>query len=284
MKRFFIYFVLVISIVITSCSTFKIKLEGNSEKVKTFENIGILNVYICPPDSPIFPLLDAGIYNGKFNDIYADIAMYHEKNADTISTYLGKQFEKYSGAKIVYGENLYSLFPADLKNQSNLKQYSLVLNNDNFPKIPYPKYALNFFNFSDNSSPESYFERLDFQNIRSVIKNICEYIKTDGLIISYISVPTISVGAFGISGNRLLKGRLFFFDKNGNHVCTGVMVSNQTSSSPDNFKHYELVFSDYYRLSDLLLRHLYLGEEPKDLNTINSSINNNTKSSGRIKK
>jgi len=262
MKNRLLFLLLLSAILITSCSTFKIDIDGQQEKVKNWKSLVVLEVLISPPDAPLFPLIDAGIYKGNFNDIYGEINVLHEKNADSVVKHLGHLFEQYSKSKILYGESLFAIFSPENLKKYDIKTYSLILDNENFPKIPLPKYAKNFFDFSGESSPTDYFGNKNLNLIKPRLKKICELLNVDGLLIVTFSVPTISVGMFGINGDRLLNGELLFFDNDGNNICSGEIRSEKSTGKAGDLTNYEFLFFEYYRLTNLFLRKLYLGEEP----------------------
>jgi hypothetical protein len=262
-KGFFILAILTL-IFNTSCSTLNIKVTGKTDKVKSFKSLAVLNVYISPPASPTFPLIDAGIYNGNYNDIYGEISIFHEQNTDKVVKYLGDQFEKYSKNKVLYGEDLYSILTTDSLKKHNIKTHSLLLDNDDFPKIPLPKYAANFFDFSKGSYAGYSFEPEKLKQLKPELKKIIDMLSVDGLIVAYLSVSTIDVGMFGISGDRVLRCKILIFDNEGNNICSGTLSSEKISGKADDMWNYKKVFEEYYQVTDLFLRKLYLNEEPKE--------------------
>lgn len=259
------FLILVISVlIITSCSSFKVDIKGKTAEVKKLKNLAVINVYICPPRVPTFPLIDAGIYKGSFNDIYDDIALLHSKYADTVVNYFGAQLEKYTKSKILYGENLYSILTPEAIKKNDIKSYSLILDNEDFPKIPIHKNALSFFDFSKESSPANFFTTNNIKKEKLQIGKICELLDVDGIIIVYFSVSTTDIGIFGINGDRCLEEKVLYFDRSGSHLCSGIINSKEKTGSPDDLVNYESVFLEYFKFTDLFMRKLYLGEEPKE--------------------
>ncbi len=257
-------FVLILAaLIVSSCSTFKVDMVGDPDAVKNFKDIAILNVYLCPPYIPYFFLmeLDAGIYKSNYDEIYGDINIFNEQYADSVLLHLGKEFEKYSKGKVLYGQELYSVLTKEKAKENGIETYNLFLDNDDFPKLALPKYSLNFFDMSDESTPDDLFSSRDLFKYRPAIKKICEILKVDGIVISYTEVITYSVSIFGISGKRLLNGKLMFFDKEGHYICRGDITSEKSGrAKPNSINNYKNVFFEYYNLVDLFLKKLYTKE------------------------
>jgi hypothetical protein len=260
MNKNFLYLIFLFLTFLTFCSGLKLDIKGQEEKVKKWESIALLEVLICPPETPVFPIVDVSFYKDKFKNIYDEINFFHDKNADTIVKYLGHLLEKYSKSKIIYGENLFTLLSTDSLKKYKIKTYPLILNNEYFPKISLPNYFLNFFDFLGESSPAYYFEYANLDIIKPQIKKICKLLKVNGILIVIFSINTVLVGSWGNDGNRLLYCEFLFFDKEGEKICSGEIESEQTWGRPDDMLNYKFVFCEYYLITDLFLRKLYLGE------------------------
>jgi hypothetical protein len=256
-KRFLIFIILPI-LLLTSCASEKIGIFGKADTVKNWGKIGILEVITSPPEIPTFPLIEAGIYKSSYNNIYSDVIILHEKYADSIVQHIGQFMEKYAKSRILYGEKLFSLLPPEVLTLNNIKTYKPFLQNDNFPKVSFPKYALNFYDFSEISTNFGLFSKKYLENYKENIQSLCKVLDLDGLLIGTISVHTVDIGIFGLNGDQRLDVILFFLDKEGNPICRGVALSLLVSGSPGDYNIYESLFMRYYDLSDKLLKKLYL--------------------------
>ncbi|MGE5479966.1 MAG: hypothetical protein ACM3U1_06010 [Chloroflexota bacterium] len=282
MRKYLIFLFMLLPI-LTACDTFGIKVYGDADKVKKWQNVAVIEILISPPDAPTFPLIDAGIYKGNFNDIYGDVASFHDKSCDSMVTYFGKMLSEYSKANVQYGNSLFQkITKEDLKN-AGILTFSPALDNEDFPKLSLPVYAYNFFDLSKSSHPQEPFDIDNIDAVQSQVRKICDYLKVDGVVVGTVAVNTINVSMFGASGDRELFVDYYFFDKNGENVCSGKITSSSSSDSPDDIDHYIRVFNKYYSHSDMFLRKLYLGEEPESTKDDKNTAKMSKKSQERRK-
>ncbi len=247
---------------ISSCNTFKVDYSGKADSLKHIEKIAILNVYICPPIVPEFPLIAVN-FKTAFKKIHRDITAFNEQNADSVLIYLGKEFEKINLKKVIYGENLYSILTQEKINENNIKTYPPIIDNEEFPKIPQPKNSFNYFNFTNESTPEDIFSKRKLLAYKPELKKICSILDVDAVVVSYFSVKILGVTAYGGTANMALDGELYFFNKNGDYIGKGVFTSDKLETGPTNFDNYKNLFSEYYTITPMLLRKIFYGENPK---------------------
>ncbi len=265
MKPFHFIILLIISTSLYSCNTYIVKTEGNSEQVKQFEKIALLNVYIDPPYRPLLPLLDAAVYNSSFSDIYGDVNALHSREIDKLQDYMVRKLKDYSGKEVLAGKELKAKMESLDLEKWDIKTLSCRLDDDDFPKAVISKDGINIFDFSDESRSADYFNSGKVDSVQAKLKHLCTALEVDGIIVVTVSVPTTHVGMFGGSGSRSMFEDLFFFDKNGFKICTGIVRAKVSKGDADDLKLYESVLNKYYRWTEIYFQHLYKDIDPKEL-------------------
>jgi len=262
MKYYIAFIIIAIAIFSNSCQSL-INIKGDIDKVKNLESIALLNVYICPPSLPVFPIVDVALYSAGYNSIYSDINMFHFTHADSIVNYFGSQLDKYSPSRVIYGDSLNKILTAKALDSNNIITYPLFLNNADFPKIPIYKNSFNFFNFSKESSPIDYFNYNNLEIDRINLTKICNLLKVECLMVVLCSVPTTEVYLLGIQGRRNIREYIIYFDKSGSVFCTVSIKPIGTNAMASDYAHYLKQFSNYKIYSDAFFRNIYLGEKLK---------------------
>ncbi len=264
MKTIQIYFLLIVTSFLFSCSHYKIKSEGDVDKVKDFEKIALLNVYIDPPAAPFLAILTNSAYLERFNKIKRRVAEYNYEKIDTLRDYMALKLKEYSGKEVIYGKELENkVLNADLKVEGvNLQ--NCTLDDVDFKRAVMCDGAVNVFDFSKFPRAVDYFESDSVWNQASDLLNLCRILEVDGIVVVTISVPVTKskVWFSGVKAYRILKEDFFFFDSNGTKICTGNISTPAEEGGADDIEHYGKTLEKYYIWTDLYLGHLYKNQNP----------------------
>lgn len=258
-----------IAMIVSSCNTYQVDIEGNADIVTGAEKVALLNVYIDPPFRATFPLIDASIYNSSFSDIFGHVSVLHKNYADTMYAHIAHKVEEYSKKKVLYGDELWSKLSEENLERFKLRSVLARVDDEDFPKAVTPQNSVNVFTFINESSTREFFtiEAVDFDNpeahvVKKKMATLCKLLEVDCIFIASVSVPTVRIGMFGGSGDRRMFADIMYYDAKGDNVCHGIVKSRAYTGDPESLKNYEAVLKTYFGYMDVFLRYLYLGEDP----------------------
>jgi len=261
MKRKLLFILLFSITLLFSCSTgsetYYIDIVDKQHKIKELENIALLDVYISSPALVVGSLLEAGVYYGNYQDVFLDIDLLHQLYVDSMTTHLANVIENYSETKVLYGDSLYLSFTNEKLKEFEIKTYSFKLDNSDFPKLHHTKNALNFFDFTNISHIDNFFLPEILDDIQPQIKKICEALKVDGIVITYMTVVTYDYNILSSKGKRFLRCKMLYFDKDGKHIGTGKLHSQESSGYAEDISDYQNVLRQFFINTDDLMKVYY---------------------------
>lgn len=214
----------IVAIALTSCATIRISHYG--KKVDKVEKVALFSTMIGKIQQPIFPLIDAAVFNQKTNSIADQIMDLQKKNVDKCQVVVASSLEKNFNCKVLYADSLCnSIEYAELKENYDFKS-SLRTNNDHFPLIITAKDDINPFRFENGDVIEYFNYNTDY---KFIISELGKRINTDLIAVSYSTFTITGAGVFGIYGYLRLDTYLFLFDKYGDLISEA-----HTWSKPEN--------------------------------------------------
>src|SRR3989339_1281094 len=148
-------------LVFCSCSTKLIKVEGDPAFAAQLKKAALIEFIVAPPDVPLFPLIDAGMYKGSMMKIGVRIVQVNKDKSEDFSILLGNKLKAVSGQDVLFGNDLY-----DSPSFLALPEKGVTLFNNNikhseFTEISIPKSGKNFFDFSKTSNALSVIEKTE---------------------------------------------------------------------------------------------------------------------------
>jgi hypothetical protein len=237
----------VVLMCLTSCTKQIVKFEGDSNTIKQWKKIALVELIIGPPSAPILPLIDAGIYKGAFHKIAPQLLDIHKEKIDLLTEQVGTSLKNAGGVECIFGKQLIA---AAGYTEAGIEEKPLTLQNKNFPEATIMigiKNILDFGsqdfidNFLDNNKPPA-----------EIMAKIASSLQVDGTVIGIITVPTLNVGAFGLTGTRMAKISLYFFDAQGKFHLKGYASTKPDGSGPGNIEHYVMTLEKSgFLVSDL---------------------------------
>jgi len=224
----------ILVLLLSSCSTVRVSYSG--KKIAPIKSIVLYSTMIGKIQQPIFPLIDAGLFNEKTNSIADQIMDLQNKKVENYRTICTNSLKKHFNC-IVFSDTLLRYLPeySELGNTFNY-QKQLRIDNDHFPKILISSNDVNPFQF-DNGNVPKYFS--DNKNYKSIIIEICNKLKMDIVAVSYSQLSVVGVGIFGAWGYLRLDSFIYLFDKDGVLVSHGQTWSKATNISGKDIEQYK---------------------------------------------
>jgi len=228
----FSFFVLSI-IAFTSCSTIKVNYYGN--KVNDVQSVTLVSTMIGKVQQPIFPLIDAGIFNEKTNSIADKIMDVEKKNINNYQSIVAGSLKRNYNCPVIFGDSLQNLEGySQLKSTFNKKR-NLSIESNHFPFIITAEDDIYPFSF-EKGNVLAYFKTPE--NYKAITSEIAKTVGTDLFAVSYSTLAVGSIGYFGIYGSLYLATYLYIFDKEGNLVADASSISKPTSVSGKKIDEY----------------------------------------------
>ena len=248
-----LYFILISFLFISCAAPFTVIKSYQPVKQSEIKKIALFPVMIGGLQKPIFPLVDAAIFNKKPNSIASDIMQLQSKKVNGIRDDIATILEKYSKSKILYGESL-----KGSPSYSNLEKLhsssSLITKDPNFSSIILADGDINPFKFID-ANVHSFFKFP--ANYKLTIINICKGLEVDAIAINYSFLAFRNVQLFGYTAKLNLNTHLYLFDKFGNIIGEGKASSKGFQSKGKDISEYELVLDDYSTIFAPLVQNIY---------------------------
>jgi len=204
-------------------------------------------VVIEKVDQPVFPLMDAAMFNKKSNKIADSTTLDGKKMIDTFRYSLAQFMTEQFGANVIYGLELSKR--AGYSYIENITE-SLQTNNEHFP----------VFILADGDKMPFYIKKgdiedaLDNEKAEMIVKDICLQLNVDALAISYTQLNVLDGGGFGISGNVALITQIFMFDKNGIPLSSGCAQGKYTTINGKYIHEYRSKLKEFPFLSEILVK------------------------------
>lgn len=245
---------LVLGSLLVSCATTKITLE--KETAQRSPSIALLQVMIAPPEYPLFPLMDAGIYRSAAEEKSREMTAIHKGKIDAYTDYLGQELSELSGSNILYGTNLiqssaYRNLPA-----RGVPIFPKTIDHGVSPEMIMQEGYYNFFDFSKVKNPFYYFDKEDADHSQT-IATICDTLAVDSLAFCIMNVNTTVVGAFGITGSKMFQMKLYYFRKDGTQILKGSLFGKPVKSEAADIAKYEAILDEFYTHTQSLLDEIY---------------------------
>ena len=248
-----ITFLLLAITLFSSCAKMIIKTAVPYQKTQQNIKIALFPVMIGKVEQPIFPLIDASMFNKRTNKIADQIMDMQKKEIDKIREVAANTIKKYIGSEIIYSENLHKT--ERFKNLIKTNNYtnSLIIENDNFPVVLISSGDINPYKYT-NGNVISYFK--ESNNYKETIINLCKELDVDAIVINYSNLNIIGVTAFGGSANIRLDTYLYVISKNGELLGNGYAYSKPIVIKGKEITDYKMVIDEYPNLFEALVNAL----------------------------
>lgn len=241
----------VLMVAFASCSTtIKVRTTIAKKPLPKLENIALVSVQIPPIVQPTLPLIDAAAFNKKTNAI-ADLIMDEQKKRiDAFRENAAETLTKYFKANILAGNTLHSNPDfTKLVSTTNFTE-ELKVKDDNFPFIMVSTGDINPFPL-ENGNVASFFKVPT--NYKPVAEKVCTTLGTDAFGVLYTNLYVTGATAFGISGGLALSCNIYIFDKTGDMIASGSVMSKAALIKGKEIGDYILKLDEFSSLCDKLI-------------------------------
>lgn len=202
-----------------------VNVKMTNDRLANLKKVALIATLVEKPSSPIFPIMDAGIFNGKFDGIAAEIDKSTQDNVDQYRENVVKKLESELGMKVSYGPALGKTKEYQAIVKEGLQEFPVANYKDKFSVIQ-ASAEKNYFNAEKGEFIE-YFGKVDMAKHAAYF---CEKLKVDGIAFSLNQLVITNVGMFGISGNAILKTSIIVYDKSGTQVLLATAVTEPAVS------------------------------------------------------
>lgn len=221
---------------LTSCASKFTRLEGNPKPVRTWKKAALVEVLVAPPQTPIFPLVDAAVYSSSMNKIAPEINEIHKGLIDTLTEDMEAALAKGSALELIAGRKLAGL---DAYRNSGVESKPLETSSTNYPILHATPGAINLIDIKGKSFTDA---NLDAKKPAAEdLSKLASALQVDGLVIGIVSAPTIGVAMLGTRGNRVSRVSLYFFDAQGKFLLKAYGQTDPNMGGPSNLEHYSKI-------------------------------------------
>lgn len=249
---------LVVIILFSSCgSSLRIVKPYSVDPQKPLEKVALFPVFIGKLKKPIFPLIDAGIFNAKPNDLAPLINQMEVRMVDSIQKESARIISNHLNTVVVSGEGLMELENyKKLKNERNFTE-NLLTNDPRFPTIHMATGNINPFKFSEGNVT-SYFKVEN--RYKGLINYLCNELNVDGIAIVYTQLMLNNVQLFGSYARLSLYTHFYLFDDRGRLRGESTFVTKGFNTNGKDLQEYELALKDFSPLFDAMFKKLNLSK------------------------
>jgi len=238
-----IIYIVLISISLSSCSNMKIEYYG--KKDLKVHNVALISTMIGRMRQPQAPIIEAGVFNEKTNNIADEIMKMQKNNIDMYRVLVAKSINRNLYCNVLYADSLHKL-PGflGLKEKYDFKS-SLILNSDNFPYIITASNDINPFNYN-HGMVFGYFKK---NNQKELVAEIAKTLNCDLIAVSYSNLSIVDTDLLGLLGDLRLDTYILLFDKYGNQIVSAQTWSDSQSISGKQLSDYT---TQIFNLSPIL--------------------------------
>lgn len=225
--------ILFLFLLFASCATVRVK--SYSKRTERVKNVVLLSTMIGKVKQPLFPLIDAAIFNDKTNSVAKEIIELQQNNIKSFRLNCAKAIKNGLRCNVLFGDSLCALPEYKALINSYSSKNNLLTGNGFFPTITMCDNDLAPFKF-DNGKVTSFFRNIE--NYKSIIADIGSKVDADLFAVSFSELNVINVSSFGIMGTLRLDTYLYLFDKSGNLMTEGHSWSEKCRTSGKQMKDY----------------------------------------------
>jgi hypothetical protein len=249
-----------ILVVLTSCETLKVVHYGATpQEVK---KVTILSVMIDKIYQPTLPLIDAGIFNAKTNNIANEIIILQQARANEYRKILANSFENHFHCQVIYGDSLHVLQAyKNLKLEYN-RPHELYTGNDNFPTITISQGDMNPFLFQGERVQRFFQEK---HNYEFVMDKIAQELDSDYTVLSVSQLSVQQIGPFW-QGSLALLTKLYIFNHEGILVSEASNISQSNSISGKDPEQYDKVLRSFSTILEPMMNEIEARYKTKNQN------------------
>jgi hypothetical protein len=248
MKTYFrLIFTLFIVVILSSCNQIRVLTSIPYSKSQRIRSVALMPVVIGKIDQPIFPLIDAGMFNSKTNKIANLLIDEQTKIINAFRDSLALIISNQLKINVLSGDELYEN-PGFGEVQHNAS--SMETEDKEFPYLIIPDKEKMPFICKKGNLPKA----LLSEENKKICITICEKLKVDAIAVSFLNLSVLGASAFGISGALATSIKVSIIDKNGKLVSEGFIVGKNTPINGKKIEDYKLKLNEYPFLAEILIK------------------------------
>lgn len=229
---------------IFSCVSQKNTTE-ESDPTENVKSITLLATMLGPIKQPVLPIVDAGLFNAKTDNISDELNRLQGEFVTEFQSEIAAALEKGFGSTVMVGKDLYESDSYQELIATRNFYNELKTNSQFFPLILMPQNAVNVFEF-DDVKPFRFFGKN--KHFGEQIKRVFNFIKTDLIAISYTRLNVIRAGTFGRRGDLRLDTYLYLYNPEGKLISYAHSMSPSIRIHGKYIKEYESVLKQFDNL------------------------------------
>ena len=199
--------------VFSSCATMRVNYSG--KKVQKVQSIALVSTMLGKLQQPLFPLIDAAIFNDKTDKIATQIMELQQQHINRCRETIASKLQETFSCTVLYSDSLHAIEGFSALKESYNFESALRIQSPYYPFIVTPSDDLIPFKFQNDNVLNFFANKA---NYKSTIAAIAQQTKTDLIAVSYSTLTVVGFGMFGIVGNLNLTTHLYLFDKEGDLI------------------------------------------------------------------
>ncbi len=241
--------VLLLSLLLfSSCLETKATLSSEIDTFPPTDELFIGATMVGPIMQPLFPLIDADIFNKKTNEFSEELTAAQQEHVNSYKKILLDKLQK--TYQITTPSDI-GIRPEGIQ-LADGQHDTIIVNSENHPYIYVADGDFRLDQFKKAKNIEKMFATNE--ELKQQIKDVCEAYDYYHLVVSYSRVSVMSVSAFGAAGNVRLESYLFMYSKYGKLLFTVTGVTKPISTSGKVLEDYTDRFDEYDYLSSLMVQ------------------------------
>ena len=205
---------------------------------------------IGPMFLPVFPLIDASLFNAKAEEVAPQIM---SEEADLVNEY---QTMLLADLNATLQATVYT--PDQLLDSNRLKESSvsgsLPTSNDIFPFLFYADNSLELIDVGKGRNVRSKFTNP--KDIQERVASISEQTKSPLVLVSYNRLAVISIGMMGTTGTLRLESNLFLYSRRGRLLAHVLGTTEPTNVGGRTLARYKEQLDQFPELSRLMAKEM----------------------------
>lgn|GEM_PF-5763980 len=242
-KSIKLIFALAIMFSLTSCGG--VSIDGNVHELKTYDTIAVIQFVVSPPEVPIFPLIDAAIYNSAVDEIVTDILDTNQLKANDLAEYTREYFNENTSVFLLCGQDYFNS-PSYSSLKDKIEIFSTELDDADFSEMAIPTHSYNFFDVFENAFPLNYFySNLDLNKPNETIAKIAKELNQKVVAIIVTGNIPFNPGFFSSRWGTYNKTIIFFYRDNGTMILSASVNSEEIKAKGSSRQGYSFIIDKY---------------------------------------
>ena len=236
-----------ISILALSCNSLKVKTIQPFARPVAPIKVALIATVIGKIEQPLFPLIDASIYNAKTFKIATQLMAQQDSAANQYQAKLKDILEKNLGIQIVTQPEF--ILADSTKTLPEFPQ-ALLTHNEHFPRIHIPANERMHFDF-----PKGDFRKaINSNQFITTCEIYCKALGVDAVLVSHSNLRVFGVSGFGINGAVGLETEFTMVSKTGQVLAKGSGLTKREINNGKDIGHFSKMLNQIDFLADVLAK------------------------------